>query len=439
MENILEKIVELAEKFWLRLDILLDLENMKAMDFLEPMLADILSNPLLIGLTVAVITITLYSIYKIKKIHTEKEKRLDALLQELDAAEEGDEIDLDQPLFPNQAPSYGEPNVNTPSEREEKDSDSEIYGDEFESSASGKEITISEDLDQTPHQIIHDDFSWDSSLEEWDELYENISEGLQEKDESTTDAPKLGDRATPSEGLDQSPLEVMDDDFNWDSTVEEWDELYDNVSEELRETDKSITTSSEGTTVSALGKEPDEPVPEEEESEEVSEFLEAVSALEKESDEPVPEAEIIAPPTISERIELSLEDIEVEPELQSDLATDVTTSEPPQPGMVATKSSAGPLLKSMLNSSVSAKTDALVSRLKTFQAELETRFNSLEIEPETITKALATKPLQNKQNKYQPAKVSYRSKPKSRSNKEYLSQLESFIFMAKQKNQRTDT
>ena len=93
----------------------------------------------------------------------------------------------------------------------------------------------------------------------------------------------------------------------------------------------------------------------------------------------------------------------------------------------------------MLNSSVSAKTDALVSRLKTFQAELETRFNSLEIEPEAITKALASESPRKKQSKYQPTKVSYRSKRKSLSNKEYLSQLESFIFMAKQKNQRTDT
>ena len=93
----------------------------------------------------------------------------------------------------------------------------------------------------------------------------------------------------------------------------------------------------------------------------------------------------------------------------------------------------------MLNSSVSAKTDALVSRLKTFQAELETRFSSLEIEQEGTNKTLEGDSLRKKQNKYQPASVSYKSKPKSRSNKEYLSQLESFIFVAKQRKQGTDT
>jgi hypothetical protein len=93
----------------------------------------------------------------------------------------------------------------------------------------------------------------------------------------------------------------------------------------------------------------------------------------------------------------------------------------------------------MINSSISAKTDALVSRLKTFQAELETRFNSLEIESEVIPKALENQPFKEKRSKYQPAKVSYKSKQKSRSNKEYLSQLESFIFLAKQKKQKTDT
>ena len=92
----------------------------------------------------------------------------------------------------------------------------------------------------------------------------------------------------------------------------------------------------------------------------------------------------------------------------------------------------------MLNSSVSAKTDALVSRLKTFQAELETRFQSLEKEPQVSGEVIPTETLRKKQGDYQPAKVSYKSKRKSRSNKEYLRQLESFIFMARQKSKSTD-
>ena len=90
----------------------------------------------------------------------------------------------------------------------------------------------------------------------------------------------------------------------------------------------------------------------------------------------------------------------------------------------------------MLNSSVSAKTDALVSRLKTFQAELETRFHSLENEHEKSAEAAPTETLRKKKGNYQPASVSYQSNRKSRSNKEYLRQLESFIFMARQKSNK---
>ena len=181
-----------------------------------------------------------------------------------------------------------------------------------------------------------------------------------------------------------------------------------------------------------MDKEYAEPVPEEGNLE-----SELVKSNEATPTQPILEVE--APSTVPERIELSLEEIETEPELESDQATEAITPGTPQPGPAVTESSASPLLKSMLNSSVSAKTDALVSRLKAFQAELETRFSSLEIEPEPITKTTMTGLTHKEQSNYQPAKVSYKSKRKTRSNKEYLSQLESFIFMARQKNQRTDT
>ncbi len=139
-------------------------------------------------------------------------------------------------------------------------------------------------------------------------------------------------------------------------------------------------------------------------------------------------------PPIPKRVELTLEDVESshepKPVLQT-IATESSRSDSEAP-------SAGPLLNSMLDSSVSAKTDALVSRLKTFQSELETRFQSLEQEPETTEEAAPTETLRKKQGNYQPAKVSYKSKRKSRSNKEYLRQLESFIFIARQKSKSTD-
>ena len=140
---------------------------------------------------------------------------------------------------------------------------------------------------------------------------------------------------------------------------------------------------------------------------------------------------------IPERIELSLKEIEVEELIKPKSIEQAETTSTIHSKLIKEKSlTAGPLLNSMLNSSVSAKTDALVSRLKTFQAELETRFQSLETESKTTQQI--TKTTSDKKNNYQPASVNYKSIKKSRSNKEYLSQLESFIFMAKQKNINSD-
>jgi len=147
-----------------------------------------------------------------------------------------------------------------------------------------------------------------------------------------------------------------------------------------------------------------------------------------------PTASIPSTLPIPQRVELTLEDVESAHESKPALQTIATESSKPD----SEAPSAGPLLNSMLNSSVSAKTDALVSRLKTFQSELETRFQSLEQEPETTAEAAPTETLRKRQGNYQPAKVSYKSKRKSRSNKEYLRQLESFIFIARQKSKSTD-
>jgi hypothetical protein len=139
---------------------------------------------------------------------------------------------------------------------------------------------------------------------------------------------------------------------------------------------------------------------------------------------------------VPQRVELTLEDVvkpalESKPALQSKISNDSSETIKKSP-------STRPLLNSILNSSVSAKTDALVSRLKTFQAELEIRFQSLEQESETKVEAAPTETLRKRQGSYQPANVSYKSKQKSRSNKEYLRQLESFIFMARQKSKNTE-
>ena len=556
METTLENIIGVIEATWSKLATLLNLEEMGTLDALQPILAKILSDPLLLGLTLAIITIIPYTIYKVKNAYAEKEKRLDALLRELGDEENSEDADTSKPLFQNQSTKDSSP------EEQTKEPDSKTYGDEFESPSSEKTTATSEDL-RTPQEIFKnrrisdDDFGWETTVEEWSELYDYISKPFQadkpkQEGEPTTVPQKSEETVAASEDL-RTPQEIFknrriaDDDFGWETTVEEWDELYDYISKPFQ-TDKQTAVSSGNEALPESNEElSTEPVPKEaiatsvdqvtetttkvsadidalanqiieeaiskdettEESsnmgiDELAELIEeketvldanqtnetlasgdkitldidptTESISEESSNIGIDElAELIeeeelstsqveastasipstleakplefdeataglsasetkSSPPIPKRVELTLEDVESshepKPVLQT-IATESSRSDSEAP-------SAGPLLNSMLDSSVSAKTDALVSRLKTFQSELETRFQSLEQEPETTEEAAPTETLRKKQGNYQPAKVSYKSKRKSRSNKEYLRQLESFIFIARQKSKSTD-
>jgi len=534
METILENIIGVIEAVWFKLATLLNLEEMGTLDSLQPILAKILSDPLLLGLTLAVITTIPYTIYKVKNAYADKEKRLDALLRELDDEENSEEADTSKPLFQNQ--NTKDYSLEEPA----NESDSKAYGDEFESPSSEKTTVTSGDLNQTPQEIFKnrrisdDDFGWETSVEEWDELYDYISKPFQadkskQEGESTTVPQKSEEIVAASEDL-RTPQEIFknrrisDDDFGWETSVEEWDELYDYISKPFQ-TDKQTAVSSGNEALPESKEElSTEPVPKEEITASIDQATEAtteVSAdIDELADQIIEEAisndetteessnmgidelaelieeketvvdidqtnETLAPgeeitvgidPTtestseessnigidelaelieeeelsasaakastasipstleIPQRVELTLEDVESAHESKPALQTIATESSKPD----SEAPSAGPLLNSMLNSSISAKTDALVSRLKTFQAELETRFQSLEQEPETTAEATPTETLRKRQGNYQPAKVSYKSKRKSRSNKEYLRQLESFIFIARQKSKSTD-
>ena len=556
METTLENIIGVIEATWSKLATLLNLEEMGTLDALQPILAKILSDPLLLGLTLAIITIIPYTIYKVKNAYAEKEKRLDALLRELGDEENSEDADISKPLSQNQSTKDSSP------EEQTKEPDSKTYGDEFESPSSEKTTATSEDL-RTPQEIFKnrrisdDDFGWETTVEEWSELYDYISKPFQadkpkQEGEPTTVPQKSEETVAASEDL-RTPQEIFknrriaDDDFGWETTVEEWDELYDYISKPFQ-TDKQTAVSSGNEALPGSNENlSTEPVPKEaiatsvdqvtetttkvsadidalanqiieeaiskdettEESsnmgiDELAELIEeketvldanqtnetlasgdkitldidptTESISEESSNIGIDElAELIeeeelstsqvetstasipstleakplefdeataglsasetkSSPPIPKRVELTLEDVESshepKPVLQT-IATESSRSDSEAP-------SAGPLLNSMLDSSVSAKTDALVSRLKTFQSELETRFQSLEQEPETTEEAAPTETLRKKQGNYQPAKVSYKSKRKSRSNKEYLRQLESFIFIARQKSKSTD-
>jgi len=399
METILENIIGVIEAVWFKLATLLNLEEMGTLDSLQPILANILSDPLLLGLTLAVITIIPYTIYKVKNAYAEKEKRLDALLRELDDEENSEEADTSKPLFQNQDTKDSSP------EEPANESDSKAYGDEFESPSSEKTTVTSEDLNQTPQEIFKnrrisdDDFGWETSVEEWSELYAYISKPFQ-TDKQTAVSSDNDALPESKEELPTEPAPKEEVTAGIDPSIEQTTEESSNIGiDELAEL--------------------------------IEEKLDVPAAKVSTADTG---PETVASPPIRQRVELTLEEVEPELESKSALQTPIIESSEPETGTP----SAGLLLNSMLNSSVSAKTDALVSRLKTFQAELETRFQSLEKETETPVETAPTETLRKKQGNYQPAKVSYKSKRKSRSNKEYLRQLESFIFMARQKSKSTD-
>ena len=560
METILVNIIEVLEPVWFKLVDLLSLKEMKTLDSIQPILAKILSDPLLLGLTLALIGVVPYTIIKLKKSYTLKENRLDALLSEL-TEEDNEEVSTNQPLPQNQSTKNS--NLDQPT----NESDTKAYGNEFELPSLQKKTITSGDLNQTPQEIFknrrisNDDFGWETDVEEWSELYDYISKPFQadkpkQENESAT-IPQESQKTVPltQENLNQTPQEIFknrrisDDDFGWETDVEEWDELYDYISkpfqtdkpkdvasenEVLQELEKEVLTevaqkeetvpstnqATEITTESSLGigidelaeqiieetmlkeestEEPsninidqltelieDEEIfitvdqkneiitPKEEVRVEVNQLNESITEQSSNIDidelaelireeESVPEEKSLTTNTLStsetkhlepneavsstsepqfstsspvpQRVELTLEDVvktdlEPKPALQSKTSNNFSETIKESP-------STRPLLNSILNSSVSAQTDALVSRLKTFQSELEVRFQSLEQESETRVEAAPTETLRKRQGSYQPANVSYKSKQKSRSNKEYLRQLESFIFMARQKSKNT--
>jgi hypothetical protein len=232
METILENIMGVIEAVWFKLTTLLNLEEMGTLDSLQPILANILSDPLLLGLTLAVITIIPYTIYKVKNAYAEKEKRLDALLRELDDEENSEEADTSKPLFQNQ-------NTKDYSlEEQAKESDSKTYGDEFESPSSEKTTVPSGDRNQTPQEIFKnrrisdDDFGWETSVEEWSELYDYISKPFQE-DELVARIHSLLRRLNKQDGdyeLDEfevfaSQREIHLDGYNLDLTNMEFELL----------------------------------------------------------------------------------------------------------------------------------------------------------------------------------------------------------------------
>ena len=385
METILENIIELAEKIWLQLGILLDLENMEALGYFDPLLASILSDPLLLSITAAIILLVPFGVCKLKKAHAEKEKRFDELLHELDETKE-EPAPLPtspQPVAEDREIEPEEPTV--VSIPEEAESQPPVAEEEpaVESSPTATQ-------EQEEETILDPGAMLEAEKDKEDE-------GIEFHFEEETKEPEQETVSPLTEVTDAPPIQN-----SYYQEPHEEIEGAENLEQELSEHSEESNTA----------------------------FIEASSEISQEDQKPESVESHVQP--AKQVVDTPPKEVEPEPILDS------LTAESLQPEPVIAKSSAGPLLKSMLNSSVSAKTDALVSRLKTFQAKLETQFHSLDDDPVAPRKIQMTESVRKEKKQYQPAKVSYRNKRKSRPNKEYVNLLESFIFMAKQKNKNSD-
>ena len=385
METILENIIELAEKIWLQLGILLDLENMEALGYFDPLLASILSDPLLLSITAAIILLVPFGVCKLKKAHAEKEKRFDELLHELDETKE-EPAPLPtspQPVAEDREIEPEEPTV--VSIPEEAESQPPVAEEEpaVESSPTATQ-------EQEEETILDLGAMLEAEKDKEDE-------GIEFHFEEETKEPEQETVSPLTEVTDAPPIQN-----SYYQEPHEEIESAENLEQELSEHSEESNTA----------------------------FIEASSEISQEDQKPESVESHVQP--AKQVVDTPPKEVEPEPILDS------LTAESLQPEPVIAKSSAGPLLKSMLNSSVSAKTDALVNRLKTFQAKLETQFHSLDDDPVAPRKSQMTESVRKEKKQYQPAKVSYRNKRKSRPNKEYVNLLESFIFMAKQKNKNSD-
>jgi hypothetical protein len=301
METIKQNIVYFFDNIWLKVNAILGAEEMKDLGSFQLFLNNILADPLLLVLALAIIASIPYIIHKIRATHTEKEKRLDALLQELDNLEENNETHKSKPLFKNQSTDEI---LSLPDESLGA-LDNEAYGNEFESSGSEKIDDSLEELNPIIQGNFNDDLDWDSSNDKWSDLYDHISQEPNEGEQvpAHQSLKKGGDIS--ENNLTQKPLEIMDNELSWESNFDEWDEIYDSVAEKPLEADipakDSIEkenlapeiVSTELTTeqdeldkfadsleaISKIEKESIETVLEEEKLEEVNDFLEAVTEL----------------------------------------------------------------------------------------------------------------------------------------------------------------
>ena len=147
IDQYLQVAIEFIKEIWFLLDNALGLEETQAFKFLKPYLLQAQDKPTYILIAFFLFVLLPYILYKIKRISSERERKLDALIEEMEEDEE--EIDINDPRRLRRPDQDDKPkpltNENTSKDKEDK---SEL-----------PHMPILEDLDESEKQ---DEFHLDT-------------------------------------------------------------------------------------------------------------------------------------------------------------------------------------------------------------------------------------------------------------------------------------
>lgn len=390
MEQYLQVALEFIKEIWFQLDAKFGLKETGAFRFIKPYLLELQNNPAYMGIAFAALALLFYGLYKAISISRERERKLEDLMDEMED-EEDYRDEEDKPLFENEK-------ENLPHDEEKEDAlhvDAnkvmETREDEFE-----LEPVPSELADHNKDLSGFEDFEgfdFDANDTGNYEHAREAVEKLREEDELT----ELGGELPADD-----PFSELDDDGEQDLAIQglqdEMESTINKITEQL-ESDPESTVAMKNPGGIGIGDEAavDDEFILDEETEESgkSEYPEI--------NEPVPEHEPV-----------SLDSIDL---------TDSDENAPLQPL---------PQNDYSFQSKPAREADSLISKLKYFQENLDTRFHHREKQdpaPEPKIDEPASGPRFVEQQNFAP-----RTPPKVSpvDNKKYMEVLESFIFLKNQ-------
>jgi len=96
IDQYLQVAIEFIKEIWFLLDNAFGLEETQAFKFLKPYLLQVQEKPTYLLIAFFLLVLLPYILYKIKRISSERERKLDALIEEMEEEEE-EEIDINDP------------------------------------------------------------------------------------------------------------------------------------------------------------------------------------------------------------------------------------------------------------------------------------------------------------------------------------------------------